>query len=210
MKKNTGLVEYYTNMMGYEASISHRLLGSDEYVDELYNKAVQIFSKINHSYNCQNLSKIKAYTIPHAGFRFSGLLAMLIILEILEQHNPKIITILWFIHNPNSNFEHSYKNIEELFQKFNQDIILKRYLIDNNTELSSINIEGPLLISTDFSHHNYLPSSLNLYNVWNNDKHNINLHQNRLEPCGKEPLRILKEWCLKKKYVRHFYIFRFI
>ena len=65
MKKNTGLVEYYTNMMGYEASISHRLLGSDEYVDELYNKAVRIFSKINHSYNCQNLSKIKAYTIAY-------------------------------------------------------------------------------------------------------------------------------------------------
>ena len=61
MKKNTGLVEYYTSMMGYEDSISHRLLGSNEYVDELYNNATQIFSKINHSYNCQNLSKIKAW-----------------------------------------------------------------------------------------------------------------------------------------------------
>ena len=184
--------------------IQHKLLGTDAYLDELYIKSKDIYDSLQIIYNCNDYSHACGYTIPHAGFEYSGLLAMLIIFEIQEKCTFEYLNILWFIHNIKSNQEHSYQNIFILINKINPNIKIKHHLITKNTLLSDLNIEGPVLVSTDFSHYNYKQSFVTLKQVWNIDKKNISLDLLTDEPCGKEPIRIYKDWCIKNNYKLQF------
>ena len=74
--------------------------------------------------------------------------------------------------------------------------------IDKNTKLDSLDLGEYVLVSTDFSHHNYGISAKNMYQVFDNDNKLFKreMNKNEVEPCGKEPLRIFKEWVSKNKF----------
>jgi len=175
----------------------HRILGEDEYLPELKGKAIKIMKSIliiNNS-NDTNEFKIMGSTIPHAGFIYSGLLALLTIIQIIESNDSDTLTILWFKHNPDNDTEHSLKNITVLCKLLYPEIRIKPIEITQDTDLDDIQINTPLLVSTDFSHHNYSKSDSDLYDVLENDSllFNNENKSNKNQPCGKEPLRIFKE-----------------
>ncbi len=203
-RKGQNIIFNYLKNYQIGGKVQHKLLGTKDYLDEVYLKSKDIFDSLKIIYNCKDCSHACGYTIPHAGLRYSGLVAMLIIFEILENCSYKEINILWFLHDSDNNQEHSYQNVFVLINKIAPHIKIKNYLITENTSLTDLNIDGPILVSTDFSHHNYKKSFVTLNQVWNIDKKNAILDFLTSEPCGKEPLRIFKDWCIKNKYKLQF------
>lgn len=179
-------------------NINHKSLGSDDGLKKKINKFKKISKQINITkyHNKEKKLEIKGSTVPHAGYEFSGLLAIFIINEILE-YNSKEITILWFQHNKLSKQEHSLESVRKLVKLLNPNIKIYDILIDKDTNFDNVNrkIKGGLLVSTDFSHHNNgNPDTMK--NVWLNDKKYFKKKNiiTQVYPCGNQPLRIFKEW----------------
>jgi len=207
VKTNKGkkILKNYALYIGGFQNVSHTLLGTKEYINNLLRKTNFIWDRLeirNYSDSNQKL-KIIGTTIPHAGFEFSGLLATLTIKQILEtikndKKNNKL-TILWFKHNPNSIQEHSLENIKLLVKLIDSKIEINDLFIDHNSNFNELNIEGYVLASTDFSHHNYGKPARDMYQVFENDNQILNKNnvKNKVEPCGKDTIKIFKEWVNK-------------
>jgi len=156
---------------------------------------------------CLN-SQICGNTIPHAGFEYSGLIGLFSIADLFynSQYDTNEITILWFKHSIYTEYEHSLKNVCDLCYLLFPGIKINNIYIDSSSKIENLEIRAPVLVSTDFSHHNYCISQKNLYEVWKNDSKSFNLDIRKdfktIEdtPCGNEPLRIYKEWIKKNKY----------
>jgi predicted class III extradiol MEMO1 family dioxygenase len=188
----------------------HRVLGKENLLTFQKKKYIEIKDNIKiikHDYNSKrNKIQILASTIPHAGFEYSGLHGLFIVDELLK-YNNKNITILWFKHNQDSNTEHSLENVRKLVKLLKPNIKINKILITKETMFSEIKqkIKGGLLVSTDFSHHNY-GNPLPMKNVWENDKKfltkkliNDNSNNKGELPCGNQPLRILTEFIKNNK-----------
>ena len=187
-------------------NVIHKTLGDSSILSNLKDNFINSWKNISiKKYSDGNFSKILGNTIPHAGFEYSGLIALFAIADLLENNSSnKNLTILWFKHSPYTEYEHSLKNVLDLCFLIYSDIKIKNIYIDHSTKLENINISSPILVSTDFSHHNYVISNKNLYEVWKNDKKSFSLSKNyntkESVPCGNQPLRIYKEWIKKNDY----------
>ena len=186
------------------SKIQHKILG-DESIDTICKNFNREKSKINIKFYGNEYNKldkqINAITVPHAGFIYSGFFGLFAIDELIKFSKSNKITILWFLHNKQSHIEHSLQNVKELFKCNNPKITIENILIEDTTTFDSIKskLKQPFIVSTDFSHHNNNNSSNNINDVWINDKQ---IFENKetvdvsIKPCGKEPLRIFKKYCL--------------
>lgn len=189
-------------------NIIHETLGDNSILNYLKDNFKNSWNSLDiKKYSDHDFSEILGNTIPHAGFEYSGLIALFAIADLLENtflNKKKKITILWFKHSPFTEYEHSLKNVLDLCYLIYPDIEIKNIYIDHSTKLENINISSPILVSTDFSHHNYVISNKSLYEVWENDKKSFSLSKNydvkESVPCGNQPLRIYKEWIEKNNY----------
>jgi len=187
----------------------HETLGDDSILVFLKKKFFNLWNSIKiikYSSNCN--SQICGNTIPHAGFEYSGLIGLFSIADLFynSQYDTNEITILWFKHSIYTEYEHSLKNVCDLCYLLFPGIKINNIYIDSSSKIENLEIRAPVLVSTDFSHHNYCISQKNLYEVWKNDSKSFNLDIRKdfktIEdtPCGNEPLRIYKEWIKKNKY----------
>ena len=116
-KKGSHLLKKY--VLSYKtggSSIQHEILGTKNYLEDLKNKSSKIWNNIQiENNNISDELNIYGSVIPHAGFEYSGLVALLSIYQIMEYNQTNEIIILWFKHNPNSEKEHSLQNILELY-----------------------------------------------------------------------------------------------
>ena len=117
--------------------IKHRILGNKKYLPELKDKAINKWNSISIINNSKYTNKfqIMGSTIPHAGFIYSGLLALLTIIQIIESNDSDTLTILWFKHNPDNDTEHSLENITVLCKLLYPEIRIKPIEITQNTKL---------------------------------------------------------------------------
>lgn len=198
------LQNYAFYIAGFQ-NISHKILGTKEYLNNLLKKTNFIWNRLkikNYSDSNQKL-RIMGSTVPHAGFEFSGLLATLTIKQIMEtiknDNKNNKLTILWFKHNPNSNQEHSLENIKLLVKLIDSKIKINNLFIDHESNFNELNIDDYVLASTDFSHHNYGKPARDMYQVFENDYQILNKNNviNKVEPCGKDTIKIFKEWINK-------------
>ena len=151
----------------YENTI-HKTLGDNSILGSLKKNFVNLWNSIKiikYSSNCN--SKIIGNTIPHAGFEYSGLIGLFSIADLFyeSQYNTNEITILWFKHSLHTEYEHSLKNVIDLCYLLFPHIKINNIYIDYNSRLENLEIKPPILVSTDFSHHNYCISKKNLYEV---------------------------------------------
>lgn len=196
------------NKNNSKKNIKHNILGSNnigKYCElfKIENKKISI--KVNGENTLVN-KKIHCITIPHAGFEYSGLFGLYAIEELLKFYNKNnlTLTILWFLHNPNKDQEHSLQNILELLKCNFSNIKVEAYEVNKNTKYSDMAeiLKPPFIVSTDFSHHNYGNSASSIIPVWENDRlifENKEIIDVDNIPCGNQPLRILKEYCKDKK-----------
>ena len=159
---------------------NHKILG-ENISDEIIEQAKKIWNSIsiiNYS-DDQDQLNINGITVPHAGFKYSGLHATLSLLQLNECNNEKI-TIYWFRHGGVN--EHSCENIKILYKKlFNKSIESEEVTEDTKLKDSGV------IISTDFSHYNY-GKTKKLNEVWNSE-----LFGGNNKPCGLKGYDIFKE-----------------
>lgn len=188
-------------------NLKHEILGNnniDEYC-RLFNKEKKRISVKVTRDNLIN-KKIHGITVPHAGFEYSGFFGLYAVEELLKSYENRkklVLTILWFLHNPNSYKEHSFQNIIELLKCNYPNIKIKEFEVNKNVEYKQLKkfLKPPFIISTDFSHHNSGNFASSIIPVWENDKKvfmNNEILNSYTKPCGNQPLRILKNYCSDK------------
>lgn len=190
--------------------IKHQILGNSNSLQRIYRQADQIWHDItiqNYSHYSSQV-KLTGLTVPHAGFIYSGLLGCLSIMELLASNpNLKLVTVLWFQHHPNLDYEHSLQNVIELVKLIDPKIKIRPILVDDQTQLSEIKLTDCVIISTDFAHYNYGLPANNLFQVWDNDYQFLKKQQIMSSishpPCGSDTLRIFNEWAIRKNYQLH-------
>lgn len=191
--------------------VEHQLLGDTNHIPDLLYAAIVAWNNIgitNTNTECNIL--LRGSTLPHAGFQYSGMVALMTLLQLIENKSSEDLTftILWFQHNPKSTIEHSLCHVKQLIIYLTKilkvDAKINDVLINADTEYSNVEhlLEGIVIASTDFSHHNYGAVANNIIEVWNNDKHQFSKEHvtTNVQPCGREPLRIYKQWISSKNY----------
>ena len=194
-----------------QSIVSHKPLGDINNIPLIIKQFNESYNKLNITFNTNKKYKpqIEAITAPHAGFIYSGIIALYAIKELLEANKTaKTITILWFRHNKERNEEHSMINIKYLVKLLKPSKMkIKTIEINNTTKLNTLlKLKPPFIASTDFAHYNYGTPAQNLIEAWENDKpfltmrnkNNLPLLVSNKSPCGSQPLRIMKEWSAKK------------
>ena len=196
---------------GNVANVEHVNLGSFKHVSNYVTQSRKIFDNLaieNHTSDAENPSSqstVYAYTVPHAGLQYSGLLACLTIRDLVSRYPiNKVIYIIWFRHQPHNNpsKEHSLKNVLDLCNAMYPDREFQPYSVDNHASNSLHSLPLPCLVSTDFSHRMSPHNNQSLMKTWENDQQSIHTSkqwgQAYIKPCGHQGLELIKKMVQNK------------